>query len=122
MLFRSELICPGERGGILNWKNWFRRVWQSVTAEVGLNYRPYDLRHTYASMQIHAGANVMEVAQWLGHANPTMTLNVYAHYFSNARMQRHISVDDAIRDARNELASSRQRVSPLELAAQRDEA
>ena len=103
----DELVCPGERGGILNWKNWFRRVWQPASQHVGLKYRPYDLRHTYASMQIHAGANVMEVAQWLGHANPTMTLNVYAHFFSEARMERHVSVDSAIRAARSASASSR---------------
>jgi integrase len=34
----------------------------------------YDLRHSAASLWLHEGRSVIEVAQWLGHA-PTMTLD-----------------------------------------------
>ena len=38
----------------------------------------HDLRHTYATIAIANGADVRSVASILGHANPAMTLNVYA--------------------------------------------
>lgn len=101
----DDFVVPGERGGILNWKNWFRRVWVEAGDHCGLSFRPYDLRHTFASMQIHAGKNVMLVAAELGHANPTMTLNVYGHLFTEAQLQSHLPVDDAIRAARIEIAA-----------------
>ena len=40
--------------------------------------RPYDLRHSFASLLIAEGRSILEVAEQLGHA-PTMTLDVYGH-------------------------------------------
>jgi integrase len=39
------------------------------------------LRHTHASMLIHAGLNVVKISQRLGHKNPNVTLRIYAHLF-----------------------------------------
>jgi integrase len=40
------------------------------------------LRHTHASALIAAGLDVVKVSKRLGHASPTITLNVYAHLFN----------------------------------------
>ena len=42
-------------------------------------YRFHDLRHFNITTQIAAGVDPRTVAERAGHANPTMTLNVYAH-------------------------------------------
>ncbi len=102
-----DLVITGERGGILHWRNWVRRIWLPASAHVGQSFRPYDLRHTFASMQIHSGKNVMQVAAELGHANPTMTLNVYGHVFTESQVESRVSVDDAIRAARTASNDSR---------------
>ena len=39
------------------------------------------LRHTHAAMLIHDGVNVVKISRRLGHKNPTVTLNIYAHLF-----------------------------------------
>jgi hypothetical protein len=36
-------------------------------------------RHTFASLALHAGRSIRWVAEQLGHANPELTLRVYAH-------------------------------------------
>ncbi len=41
--------------------------------------RVHDLRHTVASLLLSAGHSVKAVAKRLGHANPAVTLRVYAH-------------------------------------------
>ena len=41
--------------------------------------RLHDLRHTFASLALHAGMNVKIVSSRLGHANVAFTLNVYSH-------------------------------------------
>ena len=46
--------------------------------------RFHDLRHTFASLLIAEGANVVFVSRQLGHANPAITLSVYAHEFARA--------------------------------------
>ena len=37
------------------------------------------LRHTYASLLIRQGENIKYIQVQMGHSNPTVTLNVYAH-------------------------------------------
>jgi integrase len=41
--------------------------------------RFHDLRHTAATLLLQAGEQVHVVSQRLGHASPTITLNVYSH-------------------------------------------
>ena len=39
----------------------------------------HDARHTFASLALASGKSVTWVASQLGHANPELTLRVYAH-------------------------------------------
>jgi integrase len=41
--------------------------------------RLHGLRHTHATILLRAGRPVREVSERLGHANPAITLRVYAH-------------------------------------------
>jgi integrase len=36
-------------------------------------------RHTYASTLLSSGVSIKAVADWVGHASPTVTLSTYAH-------------------------------------------
>jgi integrase len=47
----------------------------------------HSLRHTCASALILAGTDCLEVARFLGHAKPTVTLSVYAHWFDMRKTQ-----------------------------------
>jgi integrase len=40
------------------------------------------LRHTHASALIASGLDVVVISRRLGHANPTVTLNIYSHLFN----------------------------------------
>lgn len=42
------------------------------------------LRHTFASVQLDARESVVSVSKWLGHADPSITLRVYAHFMPEA--------------------------------------
>ena len=44
----------------------------------------HDLRHTFASLLIAQGADVVHVSRQLGHADPAITLRVYADEFAAA--------------------------------------
>jgi len=43
----------------------------------------HDLRHTAASLAVHAGANVKVLQRMLGHTSAAMTLDVYADLFES---------------------------------------
>jgi integrase len=44
---------------------------------------PKDLRDTAASIAISSGANMRAVSNMLGHADPSVTLRIYTHLFSD---------------------------------------
>lgn len=60
------------------------RKWAAVaqaygwTGTTGEPLRFHDLRHTFATLAIAEGADVMSLAAVLGHRNPAMTMQVYA--------------------------------------------
>jgi len=51
------------------------------------------LRHTHASALISAGLDVVSVGTRLGHASPALTLNIYAHLFSNRDDEAAAAID-----------------------------
>jgi integrase len=61
--------------------------------------RPYDLRHSFASLLLHEGRSVIYVARQLGH-NARYTLGTYGHVIDELDDQPRVSAEDAIRAAR----------------------
>jgi integrase len=57
-------------------RNWRKRDFRPAAESAGLpTTRPYDLRHSFASLMLHEGRDgVVDLASELGHG-PTMTLN-----------------------------------------------
>jgi integrase len=94
---RAKDAKPWERH---DWQNW-RRRWFSKAAEAidRKGIRPYDLRHSAASLWISGGAPVTEVAQQLGHS-PAVCLNTYAHLIDAARGRESADPETWIAEAR----------------------
>lgn len=57
-------------------------------------FRTYDLRHAHASLLIEQGANILAVAQRLGHADPAVTLRVYGHLFDGVQERLTQGLDE----------------------------
>ena len=55
--------------------------WQHLMRLAGVRgVTPHVLRHTFASHLLAGGANVVDVARWLGHARTSTTVDRYGHY------------------------------------------
>jgi integrase len=75
-----ELIFANRDGGLLN-EHRVRKVFHRLMRKAGVSgHRVYDLRHTFASHLLAAGVPLTFVANQLGHAKPTTTLQHYAHF------------------------------------------
>lgn len=77
---QSESVFRSARG--LMWtagttSNAFLRLREHLGLDSHVTFK--SLRHFYASTLIAAGASVTMVAEYLGHASPAITLEVYAH-------------------------------------------
>lgn len=85
------------RPGKPNGRRWgFARA---VEAAGVTGARPYDLRHSFASLLLHEGRSVIYVARQLGHG-AEQTMRTYGHVIDELEDAPHIDAEQAIRDAR----------------------
>ena len=74
-------VKPGPNGekyrisSVTLWK-----VVSELAKGLGLQIHPHDFRHNLATTLLNAGAQLSEVQDILGHASPTTTKQIYAHY------------------------------------------
>ena len=88
----EHFVFSTGKGTPLYWRNVTRRGLGSALERAELEHvRWHDLRHTFASLLIAEGLNVVFVSRQLGHASPDITLKVYAHLFDRAEHAQRAS-------------------------------
>jgi integrase len=86
--------ADGEPWTTDDYRNWQRRRFRTAVKATGIGLaRPYDLRHSAASLWIAEGRNPVDVGAWLGH-DPTMTLRTYAHVVADRDPNDRRTFDD----------------------------
>lgn len=79
-----ELAFCTTLGTPLHQNNFRRRIWKPLLARLGLPMRrPYETRHTAATIWLASGENPEWVARQLGHSNTEMLFRVYSRYIPN---------------------------------------
>ncbi len=82
------------------YRNWRRRVFQPAAEAAGLGrVRPYSLRHSWASLQLHAGRDAATTAKQAGDSVETF-LRYYAHEIEEWSNHASEDPDQAIARAR----------------------
>jgi integrase len=82
------------------YRNWRRRIFKPAAEQVGLGgMRPYDLRHSLASLLFAEGRNPVEIADQLGNMVETL-MSTYLHIIEDLRGQAPQKAEDVIRKAR----------------------
>ena len=102
----DALVFPakdGEPWTEAAYQSWRRRSFRRAFQAAGLGHaRPYDLRHSFASLLLHEGRNVIYVARQLGH-DARLTLTRYGHVMEEYEDRPQLPAEDAIRAAREQL-------------------
>lgn len=84
----SEFVFCTATGEPIDTDNVTNRVWYPLLRYLGLEKRrPYQTRHTAATLWMAAGENPEWVARQLGHADTTMLFRVYSRYIPNLTRQ-----------------------------------
>lgn len=85
---RSEFVFSTATGGPLHNRNVTRRVWYPMLRYLGLEKRrPYQTRHTAATLWLAAGENPEWIARQMGHTTTKMLFQVYSRYVPNLTRQ-----------------------------------
>ena len=81
---RSRFVFCNSKDEPIDLYNFTNRVWYPLLRHLGLDERrPYQTRHTTASLWLGAGENPEWVARQLGHANTEMLFKTYSRYVPN---------------------------------------
>ncbi|WP_345457609.1 site-specific integrase [Nocardioides marinquilinus] len=82
------------RSEYFHYQNWRVRHWIPACRAAGFwhdgkpTVRPYDLRHTFASLRAAEGVPPHVLQAWMGHTTITTTMNIYTHvYDGDTRME-----------------------------------
>jgi integrase len=114
----TALVFPGSEGGpwtLPAYQSWRRRAFARAIEASGLEHaRPYDLRHSFASLLLHEGRNVIYMARQLGH-DARLTLTVYGHVMEELDGSPHADAASARQAARD--SHVRASFAPAQLAA-----
>jgi integrase len=103
----KALVFPSASGTAWSqpaYQSWRRRAFRRALDGAGIEHaRPYDLRHSFASLLIHEGRSVIYVARQLGH-DARLTLTTYGHVMDELEDAPRLEAHAAIADARAALA------------------
>lgn len=81
----SQYVFCNQLGQPLDHNNVTKRVWYPLLKSLGLTKRrPYQTRHTAATLFLASGENPEWVARMLGHSSTEMLFKVYSRYVPNA--------------------------------------
>ncbi len=77
----STYVFPNQSGEFQSPRNFVRDSFDVVVARAGVRrLRPYDMRHTFATLALAAGVHIKTVSRMLGHASEVETLRTYSHF------------------------------------------
>lgn len=87
-----------------DWQTWRTSRWDRACklATPSISSRPYDLRHSFASLLLAEGRSIHYVARRLGHS-PALTLSTYGHLFAEYEHADRIDAAAEIAQARDRL-------------------
>lgn len=105
------LICTSADGGLMTESAW-KRAWNSYIYALGekrngcerrwakaawvpVEIRAHDLRHSYCTMLYDFGIDLKTAMLWMGHADQSMTMQIYTHLTE----QRRTEAENTLRNA-----------------------
>jgi integrase len=79
-------VFASQIGGPLDADNLRKRVIKPLMCEIGAPWAAWrTLRHTYASLHLARGANIVQLSRALGHHSASFTLDTYIHLRGRGR-------------------------------------
>lgn len=80
----GKFVFPNSQGNPLDHGNVRDRVWKPTLEKIGMEYRrPYETRHTAATLWLASGEAPEWIARQMGHANTKMLFETYSRYVPN---------------------------------------
>jgi integrase len=101
-----EWLFYNEDGRMIDINNLRKRVFYKTLEKAKLRrIRIHDLRHTYATLRISKGDNILDVSKQLGHHSVKITLDTYCHWMPGGKKAEVDELDSATAPEENASAN-----------------
>jgi integrase len=78
-------------------KNFTNRIWNPLLKQLAIaRRRPYEMRHTFASLMLGAGEDPSYVAKLMGHGSTEMLFTTYAKFIPNLRRENGSGIRELV--------------------------
>lgn len=100
--FSEDYVFRTRNGMPINNTNFNNRVWKPLLRHLGIKYRrPYQMRHTCATLWLAAGESPEWIARQLGHSTTEMLFRTYSRYVPNLMRRDGNAFDTLVTGALN---------------------
>ena len=114
----SEYVFCTREGNPVDAHNFANRVWYPLLRYLELDKRrPYQTRHTTATLMLASGENPEWIARLMGHANTQMLFTVYSRFVPNLTRQDGQAITGLLNSREQKKANAADPISPEQLAA-----
>jgi integrase len=93
----TTLVFSTVEGQLIRPRNLSKAWWRTHSALKLPDVSFHAFRHSHASMLLRAGVDVLTVSRRLGHANPSITLNIYGHLIEGADAAAAKAIEGVLR-------------------------
>ncbi len=105
-------MFKSQKGGYLRHSNFMTRVFSPALVKANIRHITFhELRDTATSQAIASSADVLVISQIAGHANPSITLNVFGHVLKDSTGSIRRALDESYADMNYGSPSATQHLS-----------
>ena len=113
----SEYVFCTRDGHPIDAHNFANRIWYPLLRYLGLEKRrPYQTRHTTATLMLASGENPEWIARLMGHANTQMLFTVYSRFVPNLTRQDGLAFTGLL-TSRSRSANTKEGDKPKDLSS-----
>ena len=114
----SEYVFCTREGNPVDAHNFANRVWYPLLRYLELDKRrPYQTRHTTATLMLASGENPEWIARLMGHANTQMLFTVYSRFVPNLTRQDGLAITGLLNSRGTKQTASAAPITPEQLSA-----
>jgi len=105
-----EWVFCNQMGSPIDLQNFTNRVWRPLLKKLGMKYRrPYQTRHTAATIMLASGEAPEWIARVLGHTTTEMLFRVYSRYVPDLTRKDGSAMERLISEQSGKLLTRRER-------------
>lgn len=75
----NEYLIYNYKKEQMKYHNYYREKWETMMKFLGMEHKPHECRHTFATLMDNVDANKLSIKRIMGHASKDITDSVYTH-------------------------------------------